>query len=59
MSAWQDIRCPKCDKLLCQAFGISAHLLIRIMCRCGRLLQVKEGFLVEVISEGAPSQTRV
>jgi phage FluMu protein Com len=55
MSAWQEVRCPVCKKILFEAFGITAHLRIRIHCRCKRVIQVREGFLVQVVQEQQPS----
>jgi phage FluMu protein Com len=49
---WHDIRCPACHKLLLQAFGISAHLALRIVCdQCHCLISIHEGFVAEVISQ--------
>jgi phage FluMu protein Com len=51
MNAWQEVRCPVCKKILFEAFGLSTHLLIRIHCRCKRVIQVKEAFTAEVLEE--------
>lgn len=55
MNAWQEVRCPICHKLLFEAVGLSAHLLIRIHCRCKRVIQVRERFQVEVYQEQQPT----
>jgi phage FluMu protein Com len=55
MSAWQPVRCPVCKKILFEAFGITSHFLLRIHCRCKRVIQVKEGLQTEVVEEHHPS----
>jgi hypothetical protein len=49
MNAWQDVRCPVCSHKFFEAWGISAHLLIRIKCTCKRVILIKEGFVTEVV----------
>jgi hypothetical protein len=55
MTAWKKVECPVCHAWLFEAVGMSAHLRIRIVCRCRRKVMVKEGFIAEVIDEHAPS----
>ena len=55
MSAWTAVRCPVCDKILFEAVGIFAHSLIRIYCRCKRIVEVGEGLLTQVVQEQQPT----
>ncbi len=50
---FMDVRCPVCSHKLCEAFGISAHLIIRVRCTCKRTVEIREGFLATII-QSAP-----
>lgn len=57
MSAWQEVRCPACHNLFFEAFGISAHLAIRVKCRiCKRMILIKEGFVAEIIGDAVSNK---
>jgi phage FluMu protein Com len=55
MRAWQKVQCPVCHKVLFEAFGITSHILIKIHCRCKRVIQVKEGWVAEALQEQQPA----
>ena len=48
---FQTVRCPVSGHVLFEAFGISTHLVIRIICRCKRVCVVREGFTVTILEE--------
>ena len=54
MTLWQPVKCPKCDKTLFEAIGVLSHARVKIHCRCKRVIQIKEGFVAEVIGDQAP-----
>jgi hypothetical protein len=53
MNAWQEVRCPACHKLLFAAAGINPHAVIRVICRCKRTVDVREGWTVTVAAESS------
>jgi phage FluMu protein Com len=50
---YQDVRCPVCGHKLLEAFGISAHLILRIKCTCRRVVEIREGFVAEIVRDDA------
>ena len=57
MPRFMDIRCPVCGHKLMEAFGISAHLVLRVKCTCRRIIQIHEGFVAEVVIERSSQES--
>lgn len=50
---FRDIRCPRCGHKLMEAFGLCAHLVLRVKCPSREcrddIVQIGEGFQVELL----------
>jgi phage FluMu protein Com len=54
MNTWQKVQCPVCKKILGEAFGISTHMMMKVHCRCKRVILIREGWVTEVYQERQP-----